>query len=142
MRRCARTGYWVIAAVLCAGGSRAADWPQWLGADRSAVWRESGIIESFPKEGPPVLWRTPIGAGYAGPIVVKGRVYVLDRAAGKSEAKSTDRPEDATAKKVERVTCLSESDGKVLWRYEYECDYRISYPAGPRVAPLWHEDKL
>ena len=126
-----------IAAVLilflgCVWGP-AEDWPQWLGTDRSSVWREAGIVETFPKEGPPILWRTAIGAGYSGPIVSQGRVYIMDRPPGGTNGSSSS---------LERVSCLRESDGTVLWQYEYPCHYGISYPAGPRVAPLWHQDKV
>jgi hypothetical protein len=34
-------------------------------------------------------------------------------------------------RRLERVLCLSEADGALLWKYEYECPYTISYPAGP-----------
>src|SRR5437764_755938 len=54
--------------------AQADDWPQWLGPRRDGVWRETGILERFPAGGPVVLWRTPIGAGYAGPAVADGRV--------------------------------------------------------------------
>ena len=48
--------------LLLLGGVRAADdWPQWLGPQRDAVWRESGIVEKFSADGPPVRWRTPAG---------------------------------------------------------------------------------
>src|ERR1043166_2286103 len=60
-------------------GVKTEDWPQWMGPNRDAVWRETGIIEKFPSRCPPVLWRTNIGAGYAGPCVANGRVYVADR---------------------------------------------------------------
>jgi outer membrane protein assembly factor BamB len=109
------------AAFLLGTALFADDWPQWLGPRRDAVWRESGIVEKFPTNGPPVLWRTAMGAGYAGPIVAEGRVYVADRDANR---------------RAERVLCLTEADGKLVWQYEYECPYSISYPAGPRVAPL------
>jgi outer membrane protein assembly factor BamB len=109
------------AAFLIGNALFADDWPQWLGPQRDAVWRESGIVEKFPTNGPPVLWRTSIGAGYAGPIVAEGRVYVADRDANR---------------RVERVLCLNEADGKLIWQHGYECPYSISYPAGPRVAPL------
>ena len=33
------------------------DWPQWLGPQRDSVWRETGIVDEFPKQGPPVRWR-------------------------------------------------------------------------------------
>src|SRR6185437_9952324 len=58
---------------------RADDWPQWLGPQRDAIWRETGILDKFPEGGPKVRWRTPIGGGFAGPAVVKDRVYVADR---------------------------------------------------------------
>src|SRR5262249_40799069 len=64
----------------CAGTrAQADDWPQWLGPQRDAVWRETGIIEKFPEKGPLVRWRTPIAAGYTGPAVADGCVYVMDR---------------------------------------------------------------
>src|ERR1041384_2170652 len=50
------------------------DWPQWQGPRRDGVWRESGLVGKFPANGPPVRWRTNIGAGYSGPIVAGGRV--------------------------------------------------------------------
>jgi outer membrane protein assembly factor BamB len=126
----------VCALLLASNTGFADDWPQWLGPKRDAVWRESGIVEKFPTNGPPVLWRAAIGAGYAGPVVANGRVYVADR----QLAEGVSNPADPFAKTVlrgyERVLCLNEADGKVLWKHEYECPYNISYPAGPRVAPL------
>src|ERR1043166_8278868 len=58
---------------------RADDWPQWLGPQRDGVWRETGLLEKFPAAGLAFRWRTPIGAGYSGPAVAGGRVFVLDR---------------------------------------------------------------
>src|SRR5688572_26991987 len=60
-------------------GLRADDWPQWLGPQRDGVWRETGIVEKFPVGGPKVRWRVPVHAGYTGPAVVNGRVYLMDR---------------------------------------------------------------
>ena len=36
--------------------SVADDWPQWLGPERDTVWRETGILETFPEGGPPLRW--------------------------------------------------------------------------------------
>jgi outer membrane protein assembly factor BamB len=36
----------------------------------------------------------------------------------------------------ERVLCLDEATGKILWQHEYECPYDVSYPAGPRATPV------
>jgi hypothetical protein len=97
---------------------RADDWPQWLGPKRDAVWRESGIVEKFPESGLKVRWRVPIGGGYAGPAVARGRVYVMDR----QLAKGATNPANAFARGEipgsERVLCLNEADGKILWQHE------------------------
>ncbi len=60
------------------------DWPQWGGPQRDLVWREDGIVEKLPPVDPksgmlPRMWTTKIGAGYTGPAVADGRVYVADR---------------------------------------------------------------
>lgn len=128
--------------LFCAVALLADDWPQWLGPRRDAVWRETGILERFPETGPTVRWRAPIGAGYAGPAVANGRVFVTDRRLREGAA----NPEDAFARGVipgtERVLCLRESDGTVLWTHEYDAPYTVSYAAGPRCTPLVDGDRV
>src|SRR5436305_1585395 len=115
---------------------RADDWPQWLGPQRDGVWREPGIVEKFPKGGPKVLWRTPIGGGYAGPAVAGGKVYVTDRVldAGQKDPRNPFQRTNSRGK--ERLLCLDQATGKVLWKDEYALQYKISYPCGPRATPV------
>ena len=118
------------------------DWPQWLGPKRDSIWRESGIVEVFPPAGPAVRWRTSIGAGYSGPVVAQGRVYLTDRQLGSGETNSADPFQRGSVGGRERVLCFNEADGSPLWHYDYESAYTVSYPAGPRVAPLVHQAKV
>src|SRR2546423_9645394 len=108
------------------------DWPQWLGPKRDSIWREAGIVQTFPKDGPPVLWRVPIGGGYSGPAVANGRVYVTDR----KVASDASNPSNPFARGIipgsERVLCLDEKSGKVVWQHEYDCPYSMSYASGPQ----------
>ncbi|MHB8993779.1 MAG: PQQ-binding-like beta-propeller repeat protein [Armatimonadota bacterium] len=109
-----------ITASLCA----ADDWPEILGSGRQAEWHETRILRQFPAAGPTVRWRTPVGAGFAGPAVAGGRVFVPDY-------------QTREAGGVERVVCLEEQTGKVLWTYENpDANYKkFAYNTGPRAVP-------
>ena len=132
----------VFAFWVGAGLAFADDWPQWLGPQRDSVWRETGIIEKFPAAGPPVRWRAQIGAGYSGPIVAQGRVYLTDRRLAQDASNPADPFQRGSIRGGERVLCFNEADGQLLWKQEYDCPYTVSYPAGPRVAPLVNDGKV
>jgi outer membrane protein assembly factor BamB len=132
----------LCAWFLAANALFADDWPQWLGPRHDSVWRESGIIEKFPTNGPPILWRASVGGGYAGPSVAAGRVYVADRQLAQGASNPANPFDHGVVRGLERVLCLSEADGQMLWKHEYECPYDISYPAGPRVMPQVSEGKV
>ncbi len=121
---------------------RADDWPQWLGPLRDGVWREKGIVDRFPASGPVYRWKTPIGGGYAGPAVVGDRVFVTNRtlAAGASNPASAFNRNQVDGK--ERISCLDDKNGKVIWRHEYTCPYEISYAAGPRCTPVVKDGRV
>lgn len=116
------------------------DWPQWFGPKRDGIWREDGILDKFPKDGPKQLWKQRIGAGYTGPAVAGDRVYVMDRVAPKIEgnpAKLNNSPGK------ERVLCLDAATGNVIWVHDYDCKYeRISYGFGPRTTPTIVGDRI
>jgi outer membrane protein assembly factor BamB len=133
----------LLAVALASGTSlRADDWPQWLGPQRDSVWRESGIVRSFPSNGPPRVWRAEIGGGYSGPAVAHGRVYVLDRQLSRATANPADPMAHSGIPGTERVLCLDAADGRLLWKHEYDCPYTVSYPAGPRTTPLVNDGKV
>jgi outer membrane protein assembly factor BamB len=111
-------------------------WPQWLGPQRDGVWREKGILEKFPAGGPKRIWRVDLGAGYSGPAVAGGRVFVLDRQVPAEIPKPKSVFEASQIPGNERVLCFNEADGKLLWQHAYDCPYNVSYAAGPRTTPL------
>jgi outer membrane protein assembly factor BamB len=114
------------APLLFALSATAEDWPEWRGRGRLGIWRETGIVETLPPEGPPIRWRTPIRGGYAGPSVAGGRVFVTDYTDG-----------------VERALALDERTGRVLWTREWPADYRgLDYATGPRATPTVDGDRV
>jgi outer membrane protein assembly factor BamB len=118
------------------------DWPQWLGPQRDGVWRETGLLDRFPKDGPKVLWRTPIGLGYAGPAVAAGKVYVADFVPDEAKKLPASGFTKQKLEGKERILCLAEKTGEVLWKHEYPCTYEIGYPGGPRATPTVAGDKV
>ena len=79
--------------------ARADDWPQWQGPDRNAISKEGGLLKEWPKEGPPLAWKTQkLGGGDSTPSVAAGRIFGM-----------SNRGED------EVVWALSEKEGKELW---------------------------
>lgn len=119
----------------------AEDWCQWLGPKADAIWREKGILKKFPEGGPQVVWRKPVAAGFSSPSVAQGRVIVTDFVVktGQNTATGTTRDQQSG---VERVLCLDEKSGDLLWKHEYECDYNISYGSGPRSMPTVDENRV
>jgi outer membrane protein assembly factor BamB len=101
--------------------SRAADWPQFLGPERNGVSAETGLVASWPKEGPPAIWQKDIGEGYSGPVVA-GDVLVLFHRVGNEEV----------------VESLNASTGAGRWRFAYATGYRDAFGKGngPRATPL------
>lgn len=132
----------LLLTLACGLSARADDWPQWMGPQRDGVWRETGIVDTFPTGGPPVRWRVPIGGGYAGPAVVGNRVYVTDKQMPQG-IQNPDNPFNRTrTPATERVVCLDDKDGSIVWKHEYECPYTVSYPAGPRTTPVVQDGRV
>jgi outer membrane protein assembly factor BamB len=127
-----------LAFLSFASSALAADWPQWLGPKRDGVWRETGLVDKFPKGGPPVLWRVSVQPGFSGPAVASGRVFLTDFEPSRdSSGKPAPNAKGGTPGK-ERVLCLDAQTGKLIWKHDYDCVYKISYGSGPRTTPLIH----
>lgn len=112
--------------LFLSGPAAAADWPEWRGANRTGEWTENGLVDRFADSGLKVKWRTPAGSGFSGPSVAAGRVYLADfRRTSPNHG-------------VERVLCLDEESGAVLWTAEWPADYTglaDTYAIGPRATP-------
>lgn len=132
---------WIPVFVIClAGGSPfptsawGDEWPGWMGPQRDGVYRETGIAREVPESGLKVKWRQPVAGGYAGPAVADGKVFVFDFEQDSGEA-FNDPGKRAELAGRERLTAFDASSGEQLWQHGYDCDYSISYPAGPRCTP-------
>lgn len=56
----------------------ASDWPRWRGADFDDVSKETGLLKTWPAEGPAQQWTTDkAGLGYSGFSIAKGTLYTM-----------------------------------------------------------------
>jgi outer membrane protein assembly factor BamB len=114
----ARAGLIALLVTLSVAFAFAADWPGYLGPKRDGTSAEMGLLRTWPKEGPKVLWTVPVGIGYGGPVVSGGKVYLLDR-------------DDTVG---DRLRCLDFATGKELWSFAYEAPGKFDHP-GSRTTP-------
>lgn len=105
-------------SFLLVGSCALADWPQIGGPDRNSVSSEKGLLQQWPEQGPEMLWSKPLGAGFGGPSVRDGEVYVLDR---------VDDQKDV-------LRCLELKTGKELWTFEYDAPGKYGFN-GSRAVP-------
>jgi outer membrane protein assembly factor BamB len=110
----------LFALALTAFYCSAADWRQFLGPDRNGVATETNVAVAWPKNGPAILWKTKVGAGWSGPVVSSNRLVLFHRLDDK-----------------EVVECLNATSGTRLWRADYVTTYRddFGFDEGPRATP-------
>jgi outer membrane protein assembly factor BamB len=111
-----------LLAALAAGPSAPA-WTQWGGPDRSFSVDDPGLAEAWDEEGPRLLWKRPLGDGFAAVVAADGRAYTLYR----------DGADDV-------AVALELASGRSLWErripapFDESCSFRLG--AVPRATPL------
>jgi len=97
---------------------QAADWPQWMGPKRDGVSPETGLLKTWPADGPKVVWKADGGEGYSTLAVVGNRAFTLLQREGS-----------------EFAVALDAADGKQIWQTRLGPAYKNNYGNGPRSTP-------
>lgn len=110
----------VALACICAANLRASDWPQFLGPTRNGVYAGGDLAQTWPTEGPPVVWQKTVGQGFSGPVVAEHKLVLFHRLENK-----------------ETVECLDARTGARLWSFAYPTAYvdDFGFDEGPRATP-------
>jgi hypothetical protein len=85
----------------------------------TVISAEIDLADSWPADGPPVLWARSLGQGYSGFVAAGNRVYTqYQTLAGQF------------------VACLDADTGETIWTYRYDWPFEATglYP-GPRSTP-------
>ena len=115
-----RDGFLAVAAcMLVSASAHGADWPRFRGPGGTGISPQTGLQRSWPEAGPPVLWRRPLGEGFAGVTVVGERLFTL-WADGDEELAGGFLVED----------------GSELWRVRIGEKFVDHWGNGPRATPV------
>jgi outer membrane protein assembly factor BamB len=118
----------LAAAFLASATATASDWPQWRGPNRDGVSKETGLLKTWPKNGPAVVWTAKnLGLGWGTPAVAAGKIYGIGKRDGK-----------------DGVWALNEADGKEIWFTPFADPPAKLGPQtnGPASTPTVVNDKL
>ncbi len=103
-----------------------AGWPFIRGSRFDGHSLETGLAESWPPTGPPILWTRELGQGYSSFIAWDDRV-------------ATQR-QSLTG---QYVVCFEADTGKTIWEHRYAFPYDPAgvYP-GPRATPTYADGRV
>jgi outer membrane protein assembly factor BamB len=115
----ARLSFVLVAAGLFV--ARGADWPRLLGPAGNGTSVETGLIDSLPADGVPMVWQKRIGTGYGAPSVRDGRLVLYHRLGNEEIAEA-----------------MNAATGETQWRQTNPTRYvdPYGYNNGPRCTPL------
>jgi outer membrane protein assembly factor BamB len=97
------------------------NWPRFRGTNFDNISNEQEkLIDSWDQE-PKILWSIPMGEGHAGPVIHKGKVYILDY---------------DEKQKADLLRCLSFKDGKEIWQRGYNINIKRNHGVSRTVAAV------
>ena len=101
-------------------------WPFIRGPNYDGRSDERGLAESWPDEGPPVLWTRPLGQGYSAFVAWDDRVATQYQTLG-----------------GQYLVCLEADSGETVWQRRYGLPYEpVGVYPGPRASPTYAGGRL
>ncbi len=101
-------------------------WTEFRGPGRNGIYTETGIRTDWPSGKLPLLWKRPVGGGYASVVVADGLIFTIEQ-----------------RRQKEVVAAYALDSGREQWIHGWEAEFRESLGGdGPRATPTWHEGRL
>lgn len=101
-------------------------WTNYRGPARDGRYDEIPIRTAWPAEGLPLLWKQPIGGGYASFVVAEGIAFTIEQ-----------------RRHQEVVAAYDVETGREVWTHASDAEFRESMGGdGPRATPTWEAGRL
>jgi len=113
------------AAAQPAAPSRGAYWTNFRGPKRDGKYDQTPVSTSWPASGLPVLWKQPVGIGFASFVVADGKAYTIEQ-----------------RRRQEVVAAYDLATGRELWKQAWDAEYNDSNGDGPRATPTWDQGRI
>lgn len=118
-------GIILIIATLWASEMTAQPQYGWRGPDRDGIYPETGLLKTWPSDGPQLVWETlDVGKGYSSPVISGDRLYIT----GMNEEESSE------------IFSAYTMDGKKVYEIVYGTPWNKSYPE-TRTTPVIKDNK-
>jgi outer membrane protein assembly factor BamB len=101
-------------------------WTGFRGPHRNGTYDQQPIQTAWPTGGPKLLWKQPIGGGYASFAIARGRAFTIEQRGAR-----------------EVVSAYDVQTGRELWTTEWTATFRESMGGdGPRATPAWADGRV
>jgi outer membrane protein assembly factor BamB len=100
-------------------------WTNYRGPNRDGRYDEMQVLTNWPAQGLPLLWKEPVGIGYASITIADGRAYTIEQ-----------------RRRQEVVAAYDVDTGRELWTQKWNAEYKDETGDGPRTTPTWDNGLL
>ena len=101
-------------------------WTDFRGPNRDGLYAEQPINVDWTKSPPKLLWKQPVGGGYASFVVAEGLAFTIEQ-----------------RREQEAVTAYDVETGREVWAHAYPARFHEWMGGeGPRATPTWHAGRL
>lgn len=100
-------------------------WTNFRGPNRDGRYDEMAVLTNWPAQGLSLVWKQPVGLGYASFTIAEGRAYTIEQ-----------------RRRQEVVAAYDINTGRELWAQGWNAEYTDSTGDGPRTTPTWDDGRL
>jgi outer membrane protein assembly factor BamB len=100
-------------------------WTNFRGPNRDGRYDEMAVLTSWPAQGLQLLWKEPVGVGYASFTIADGLAYTIEQ-----------------RRRQEVVAAYDVNTGRELWKQAWNAEYTDETGDGPRTTPTWDDGWL
>ncbi|MFN4261178.1 MAG: PQQ-binding-like beta-propeller repeat protein [Gemmataceae bacterium] len=116
----------MICVLMMAVTALAADWPNWRGPNHNGISQETGWLDRWPEQGPPIAWQAEVGVGFSAVSVSGGRLFTMGHGDGQ-----------------DTVYCFDAVSGKPIWSHSYQAALGdVLFEGGPTATPAVDGDRV